>query len=556
MGREGIILLKKLFRAGFSVAFLLAVLLLLKPQVLKADALTAQQTQQVNDAVAQIVATIPSWADTDAEKALYLHDYVVDHVAYEMVGEHQNAYGALIDGKAVCAGYADAYLKLLQAVGIEARTMTGTSKGERHAWTQVYLNGKCYYTDTTWDDPFVDDKQIKSHNYFNLSYKEMAKDHTFDSASLKYVDTSCNHSGIDYYDIMAGKGTGVAIFNDSTTASEAAKYFILKSLDGNIATYYCDYRFDGENIVQWTNDNQMDIISALGLRGTVGVSWTSSENTYQLSLKGTASNIQIVKVSSVELSPDKISLTAIGQKVALSVTIKPENAFNKAYSFRSSDKSVATVDEKGVVKAVGVGTATITVTTSDGNKTDTCVVTVTLAHVHDKTLKKVSGTPATCEKGGTIDYYICESCGEWFKNPDATGVITDHDDIHVPPLDHDDSGWKYDGESHWKICKRNDCGKLIPDSTAAHADSNGDGKCDVCKAKLSGNGSGSYDTKPTDPTGKDPEQSDPEGSQQPIDPADSENFADLIMDKIKLIGMIAGAVLVLAVILVIILKKR
>ena len=92
------------------------------------------------------------------EKALYLHDKLAKKVTYEQVGEHQTAYGALVSGKAVCAGYAAAYQLLLQKAGIKAWTVTGWSINPAgikvaHAWNVVWLDAAtCVYTDVTWDD--------------------------------------------------------------------------------------------------------------------------------------------------------------------------------------------------------------------------------------------------------------------------------------------------------------------------------------------------------------------------------------------------------------------
>lgn len=56
----------------------------------------------------------------------------------------------------------------------------------------------------------------------------------------------------------------------------------------------------------------------------------------------------------------------------------PNNAVNKELTWTSSDSSVATVDEKGLVTAVANGTAIITVTTEDGAKTATSTITVNI----------------------------------------------------------------------------------------------------------------------------------------------------------------------------------
>ncbi|MCR5179536.1 MAG: Ig-like domain-containing protein [Lachnospiraceae bacterium] len=65
-----------------------------------------------------------------------------------------------------------------------------------------------------------------------------------------------------------------------------------------------------------------------------------------------------------------------GEKTGLQCTVNPGNANNTAVTYSSSNPSVATVDESGLVTGVGVGTATIKVTTVSGKKTASCDITV------------------------------------------------------------------------------------------------------------------------------------------------------------------------------------
>ena len=89
--------------------------------------------------------------------------------------------------------------------------------------------------------------------------------------------------------------------------------------------------------------------------------------------------VTTVAVTGVTLDKESISLTAEKPYATLVETITPANATNQNVTFTSSDTTVATVDENGLVRGVPGAlnkTATITVTTEDGNKTAECQVTV------------------------------------------------------------------------------------------------------------------------------------------------------------------------------------
>lgn len=76
-----------------------------------------------------------------------------------------------------------------------------------------------------------------------------------------------------------------------------------------------------------------------------------------------------------KVSLDKKSLTLeIGEKYKLKPSLTPKDA-SSTYTWKSSNKKVATVAKNGWVKAVGTGTAKIAVTTENGKKA-VCNVTV------------------------------------------------------------------------------------------------------------------------------------------------------------------------------------
>ena len=65
-----------------------------------------------------------------------------------------------------------------------------------------------------------------------------------------------------------------------------------------------------------------------------------------------------------------------GKSLTLKATIAPKNATNKKVTWKTSNKKVATVSSKGVVKGIKKGKATITCTTKSGKKKATCTVKV------------------------------------------------------------------------------------------------------------------------------------------------------------------------------------
>ncbi len=74
-----------------------------------------------------------------------------------------------------------------------------------------------------------------------------------------------------------------------------------------------------------------------------------------------------IKVSSITVKAAKTSLF-VKEKTTVKATVTPGNAANKGISWRSSNKSVATVDANGKVTAKKAGTAQIIATATDGSK--------------------------------------------------------------------------------------------------------------------------------------------------------------------------------------------
>ena len=108
--------------------------------------------------LAEAVAGCEVTGETRAEKLRSMCDLLAARVAYDKEGERQHiATGALIDGRAVCDGYAKAIKLLCDREGIPCVVVAGKAVQnggtDLHAWNYVQLeNGLWYALDATWDD--------------------------------------------------------------------------------------------------------------------------------------------------------------------------------------------------------------------------------------------------------------------------------------------------------------------------------------------------------------------------------------------------------------------
>ena len=137
-----------------------------------------QASRQVQAAAARILQGLEGLSEYEIEKRI--HDALVSVVTYDTTQQKDyihTLYGALVNGEAVCDGYARAFQYLLYQVGIPCLLVTGESLGENHAWNIVEIGGQYYQVDVTWDDPDNGEPGVM-YAYFNLTDALMAEDHT------------------------------------------------------------------------------------------------------------------------------------------------------------------------------------------------------------------------------------------------------------------------------------------------------------------------------------------------------------------------------------------
>lgn len=126
--------------------------------------------------VAEILAATVFEGMSDWQIALSVHDYLAAYGEYDETLTYYQGYDLLVRGTAVCAGYTQAYMDLLNRVGIPCVRVS--SEAMDHTWNLVRIGGQWYHVDVTWDDPTPNREGRVSHKYFLLSDDTVAdEDH-------------------------------------------------------------------------------------------------------------------------------------------------------------------------------------------------------------------------------------------------------------------------------------------------------------------------------------------------------------------------------------------
>lgn len=191
-----------------------------------------EQNRAVEAAVERVAAQVVTAGMSDYDIAKALHDYLVLNCAYDydnylrntIPSESYTAAGALLEGTAVCSGYAKAYQLLMQEAGIPCEYVIGYAGGG-HAWNVVQIGGAWYHVDTTWDDPVPDKAGYVRYDYFLKSDSYMRRNrHTSWTASHTCTSTRYDNADLPDSFEQAEQDQHSAILDACYAAAQAMPY--------------------------------------------------------------------------------------------------------------------------------------------------------------------------------------------------------------------------------------------------------------------------------------------------------------------------------------------
>jgi len=201
----------------------------------KSETELVERRKALEEKVIDLLAGIDLSTLSDYDKSLLVHDLVIENTAYDYevfdlilendewtqeswnrMQEAGNAYGALILGKAVCGGYAQAYALLAKAVGLEVYYVEGMveygSEEIIHAWNRVKIEDEWLVVDTTWDDIETPNRYMWLNQPTSIAYthREEFRDY-IKTLENELVGVSPEHTWFFRNDFYATKETVMTV---------------------------------------------------------------------------------------------------------------------------------------------------------------------------------------------------------------------------------------------------------------------------------------------------------------------------------------------------------
>lgn len=216
----------------------------------------------------------------------------------------------------------------------------------------------------------------------------------------------------------------------NTTGGEKVKS--VSSADKSIAT------IELSDLFSYNTTGTYAVLIKCLKKGDTTVTATSTSGLTAKATVSVSSSSSTVKVTKVTLNKDSLSLK-VGGSGSLTATVSPSNATNKTITWKSSNTSVATVDN-GKVKAIAVGTATITAKSHNGI-TATAKVTVSEATGSPKITTDPTSLKLKVGKSGSIvakatndaggDYLIAARVKSASSSDTKIATIEQHPTVQV-----------------------------------------------------------------------------------------------------------------------------
>ena len=361
--------------------------------------------QEATKKLDEVIRSLNLDGKSDYDKFKAVTNWIVSNVRYDDDNETKYQHdltGAVLDGLAVCDGYAGTFYYMANAVGLKALFEDGIDNDNRirHAWNLVQIDGIYYYADPT-NAYFKEDGEPGSEVLYGQ--KHFFSLDTPDSTTIE--DTYKNISQDDWlkeHSICKGN------HNLRENGGKSAQCTTPATIHYECTNPSCLYEYDVES------------------SPALGHAWDEGKITQEQSCD----------------NPEITTYTCTRSNCKKKKQVETKPALGHTWDEGNITKE-ATCSETGV--------KTYTCSRCGGTKTEDIPKT---KHNYEEHVVKA---PTCTEKG--VSYYVCKNCGLTTsrRQTPATGHI------HTEVRNQKDATYKENGYTGDTYCK--DCGKKLETGT-------------------------------------------------------------------------------------------
>lgn len=361
--------------------------------------------QEATKKLDEVIRSLNLDGKSDYDKFKAVTNWIVSNVRYDDDNETKYQHdltGAVLDGLAVCDGYAGTFYYMANAVGLKALFEDGIDNDNRirHAWNLVQIDGIYYYADPT-NAYFKEDGEPGSEVLYGQ--KHFFSLDTPDSTTIE--DTYKNISQDDWlkeHSICKGN------HNLRENGGKSAQCTTPATIHYECTNPSCLYEYDVES------------------SPALGHAWDEGKITQEQSCD----------------NPEITTYTCTRSNCKKKKQVETKPALDHTWDEGKITKE-ATCSETGV--------KTYTCSRCGGTKTEEIPKT---KHDYEEHVVKAP----TCTKKG-VSYYVCKNCGLTTsrRQTPATGHI------HTEVRNQKDATYKENGYTGDTYCK--DCGKKLETGT-------------------------------------------------------------------------------------------
>ena len=394
---------------------------------------TLDQEKLLDNKINEVLTELDIDDKDDYTKIQAIYDYICTHVEYDSEAYWldsndpdawlaRSAYAALINGRALCQGYANLLYRMMLEVGIDSRIILGTHSGEGHGWNIVKIGDVYYNLDVTEDAKYDVNHHgnfLECDEWFSFGashnrgtyYTSDEFQNAYPMATKNYVAvTGISMNPALKFDQGNEQTLTVGLLPEDATNQK----IMFSSSNPDVATV------DASGKVTAIKEGKSTITAITEVGGLTATCTVEVQHKHTPVYHATRAGTCVAKAVKEYWSCagcnelfSNVECTVPTTKAELETEIDPTN-------------HVGAMEQRG---------AKAPTCKKEGHEADTYCTACNTLVIHGATIEKAphdltkhDAQQGTCTMAGSIAYWACATCGELFRDAQGT-VKTNLDDV-------------------------------------------------------------------------------------------------------------------------------